>query len=101
MAAHDVREDEQSRLRAAFERDGYVLIEGALSPDEIERVTAAVDREAEREDGDGPLHLLAFCGRDGAFLELLDHPRTIPLVVDPLGSNVLMYHSHLDVPPPE
>ena len=89
--------DERSHLRAAFERDGYVLIEGALSPDEIGRLTAAVDRVrgAEREDEDGPLHLLALCGRDGAFLELLDHPRTMPLIVDTLGSNVFMYHCHL------
>ena len=59
MAVNDVREDERSLLRAAFERDGYVLIEGALSPDEIGRLTAAVDRVrgAERPDEDGPLHL--------------------------------------------
>jgi ectoine hydroxylase len=103
MAVHDVREDERSLLRAAFERDGYVLIEGALSADEIGRLTDAVDRVrgAERGDEDGPLHLLAFCGREGAFLELLDHPRTMPLIVDTLGSNVFMYHCHLDVHPPE
>jgi ectoine hydroxylase len=103
MAVHDVREDERSLLRAAFERDGYVIIEDALSADEIERLTAAVDRVrgAEGGDEDGPLHLLAFCGREGAFLELLDHPRTLPLIVDTLGSNVFMYHCHLDVHPPE
>jgi ectoine hydroxylase-related dioxygenase (phytanoyl-CoA dioxygenase family) len=80
-----------------------VLIEGALSPDEIGRLDGAVDRVrgAEREDEDGPLHLLAFCGRDGAFLELLDHPRTMPLIVDTLGTIVFMYLCHLDVHPPE
>jgi len=103
MAVHDICEDERSHLRAALDRDGYVLIEGALSPDETERLTTAVDRVrgAERGDQDRPLHLLAFCGRDGAFLELLDHPRTMPLIVDTLGSNVFMYHCHLDVHPPE
>jgi hypothetical protein len=80
-----------------------VLIEGALSPDEIGRLDGAVDRVrgAEREDEDGPLHLLAFCGRDGAFLELLDHPERMPLIAHTLGSNVFMYHCHLDVHPPE
>jgi ectoine hydroxylase-related dioxygenase (phytanoyl-CoA dioxygenase family) len=103
MAVHDICGDERSHLRAALDRDGYVIIEGALSPDETERLTTAVDRVhgAERGDHDGPLHLLAFCGRDGAFLELLDHPRTMPLIVDTLGSNVFMYHCHLDVHPPE
>ena len=70
MAVHDVRQDERSLLRAAFERDGYALIEGALSTDEIGRLTDAVDRVrgAGRGDEDGPMHLLAFCGREGAFL---------------------------------
>jgi ectoine hydroxylase len=89
--------------REAFERDGYVPLENALTADEVQRLTAAVDRVYADEgvaDG-GPLHLLAFCGRDAAFLELLDHPSTLPLVVDVLGPNVFMYHCHLDVHPPE
>ena len=88
--------------REVFERDGYVVLEGALSPDELARLTEAVDRvyRSERPDG-GPLHLLAFCGREAAFLELLDHPSTLPLVVDLLGANIHMYHCHLDVHPPE
>jgi len=103
MTINDVRGDERSCLREAFERDGFVLIEGALTADELERLTAAVDRvhRAERGTQGGPLHLLAFCGRDAAFLEPLDHPRTLPLVVETLGSNVFMYHCHLDVHPPE
>lgn len=89
--------------RDAFERDGYVVVPGALQPDEAGRLTAAVDRTYVEElgGGSGPLHLLAFCGRDGAFLELLDHRSTLPLVVDLLGANVFMYHCHLDVHPPE
>ncbi len=47
------------------------------------------------------MHLLAFCGREAAFLEVLDHPSTLPLVVDVLGPNIFMYHCHLDVHPPE
>jgi ectoine hydroxylase len=96
--------------RAAFERDGYVVIKAALTRDEVERLTAAVDRiyaderPGEAHEGDGaprPLHLLAFCGRDAALLELLDHPSTLPLIVDVLGPNIFMYHCHLDVHPPE
>lgn len=56
---------------------------------------------AERRGQRGPLHPLAFCGRDATFLELLDHPATLPLVIDALGPNVFMYHCHLDVHPPE
>lgn len=90
-------------LRAAFERDGYALVHGALSADEVERLTEAIDRTYLAEGGDGlrPLHLLAFCGREAPFLELLDHRSTLPLVVHLLGPNVFMYHCHLDVHPPE
>jgi ectoine hydroxylase-related dioxygenase (phytanoyl-CoA dioxygenase family) len=89
--------------REAFERDGYVLVENALTRDEVDRLTTAVDDvyAAERDAEGGSLHLLAFCGRDAAFLELLDHPSTLPLVVDVLGPNVFMYHCHLDVHPRE
>lgn len=91
-------------LRLAFERDGFVVLPEVLSRDEIDRLTEAVDRVASQERGHvgrGPVHLLAFCGREPSFLELLDHPGTFPLVVDILGSNIFMYHCHLDVHPPE
>jgi ectoine hydroxylase-related dioxygenase (phytanoyl-CoA dioxygenase family) len=69
----------------------------------VERLEAAVDEvyRTERGEDGGSLHLLAFCGRDAAFLELLDHPATLPLVVNVLGPNVYIYHCHLDVHPPE
>ena len=37
---------------------------------------------------------------DPTFLELLDPPATLPLVVAALGWNAHLYHSHLDVHPP-
>jgi ectoine hydroxylase-related dioxygenase (phytanoyl-CoA dioxygenase family) len=102
MAVREAR-PEGAHLAQDFERDGFAVIPEALSPDEVERLGAAVDRvyAAERGDDGGPLHLLAFCGREAAFLELLDHPSTMALVVDALGPNVFMYHCHLDVHPPE
>lgn len=94
-------------IRASFERDGYAVIEGALEPDAVDRLLGAVDRTWSQERGVAPtsqapaLHLLAFCGREAPFLELLDHPATLPLVLDVLGTNIFMYHCHLDVHPPE
>ena len=94
-------------LLESFERDGYVVIEGALAPDAVDRLLKAVDRTWMQErgappvSGAPPLHLLAFCGREAAFLELLDHPATLPFVLDLLGPNIFMYHCHLDVHPPE
>ena len=99
--------DQQRAVLDGFERDGYALIEGALSPDEVGVLLEAVDRTWTEERGGPPtagapaLHMLAFCGRDAAFLELLDHPATLPLVVGLLGPNIYMYHCHLDVHPRE
>jgi ectoine hydroxylase len=90
-----------------FERDGYVVLKGALGGDEVAALVDAVDRIWTQERGDlrvtgaSPLHLLAFCGREPEFLELLDHPSILPLAIKILGTNIFMYHCHLDVHPPE
>jgi ectoine hydroxylase-related dioxygenase (phytanoyl-CoA dioxygenase family) len=86
--------------REDFERDGFV-VEDALYPAAVERLTAAVERvrRAECPNGDA-LHRLAFLGLDDAFLDLVDHPAVLPLVCDALGWNVYVYHCHLDVHPP-
>src|SRR3989442_13282624 len=88
--------------RATFDRDGYIVIQGALAPGHVEELTAAVDRTYERRGTDGaPLHLLAFLGEDPAFMELLDQPVVLSRVVDILGPGIFCHHCHLDVHPPE
>jgi ectoine hydroxylase len=89
-------------MRDDFERDGFVIVPGALRPTELQRLEAAVDRVWEAEAGSaGAFHRLAFAGLDEAFLELVDHPGCLPLVSAVLGSNIYVYHCHLDVNPPE
>jgi ectoine hydroxylase-related dioxygenase (phytanoyl-CoA dioxygenase family) len=89
-----------------LDENGLAVVEGALCPAAVRRVTAAVDRLYDEEQaagrlaGDGSLHLLGAVARDEAFLELLDLPTTFPLVCDVLGWNIHMYHSHVDVHPP-
>ena len=88
-------------LRHELEEHGFAVIEGALAPAQLTRLRAAVDRVRRRESPNGTaLHRLGFVGLDDAFVELLDHPATFPLVADVLGWNVYMYHCHLDVHPP-
>lgn len=92
---------------AAFDRDGYLTIPGALDADEVARLTEAVDRldGAERRRlGLGPGDMMsrfAAIRFDPAFLELVDAPRTFPKVWSILGWNVQLYISHLVVYPPE
>ncbi|MBA3366717.1 MAG: phytanoyl-CoA dioxygenase family protein [Actinobacteria bacterium] len=89
------------RHLSALEERGYAVIEDALPPAQLERLTRAVDRVWETRCRErGALHELSFLGHDRAFLELLDQPLVLSLVSATLGWNVYVYHCHLDVHPP-
>jgi ectoine hydroxylase-related dioxygenase (phytanoyl-CoA dioxygenase family) len=85
-----------------FDRNGFVTIDGALSPAEVRRLTRLTERlrRSESAAADGSLHALGFVAREPAFVELVDHPRVLELVCAILGWNIHMYHCHLDVHPP-
>jgi ectoine hydroxylase len=89
--------------RTAFERDGYVVLTDVLSGVELRRLSDAVGRvwNANGPQNGAVLHELAFLGLDRSFLELVDHPAVLPLVLDLLGWNIYVYHCHLDVHPPQ
>jgi ectoine hydroxylase len=95
----------QSQDRNAFvvsliDRRGYEVIEDALDRTTLSRLLSAVDSVWKAEaNGGGDLHRLAFLPLDQAFVDLVDHPATLPLVVDSLGWNIYVYHCHLDVHP--
>ncbi|MBD0330091.1 MAG: phytanoyl-CoA dioxygenase family protein [Thermoleophilia bacterium] len=85
----------------ALDRDGFAVVADALPRDQVTALVRAVDRVwRERSLPGEPLHQLAFLGLDDAFLEPLDHPLVLPIVVGALGWNVFVYHCHLDVHPP-
>lgn len=92
--------------RQAFDRDGYLVIPDALTPDMVERLLAVVDRlyrEGEAREGlnDRGFWQQRNClSCDEVFLELLDCPATVPLVVQLLGHNIQLITSHLVVRPP-
>jgi ectoine hydroxylase len=87
-------------LRRRLEREGLVILEERLDAERIARLKSAVDC-VWRTRGDGSaLHLLGFVGLDESFVELVDHPAALTLVCEVLGSNVFVYHCHLDVHPP-
>jgi ectoine hydroxylase len=85
-----------------LDRRGYVLIENALGQAMLQRLLAAADSVWKLEaNGSRSLHRLAFLPLDASFVELVDHPDTLPVVVAALGWNIYVYHCHLDVHPPE
>lgn len=88
--------------RAAFDRDGYLIVRSAIYADMINQLIAhgdtliASERRANRQRQsahyDGFRNLVAV---DPTFLPLLTCPSTLPLVVQLMGPHVQIHTSHL------
>lgn len=91
--------------RDFFQKNGYLVIENALDPETNQRLIEVLDRVDARE------RTPEFAGKlmskndviqeDQALADLVDWPTTFPKVWGILGWNIYLYHSHLDVTPPE
>ena len=92
--------------RQSFDRDGFLVVPGALPDDLLSRLEAACDRlyaeglEDEGLNDRGFWQMRNCLPRDDAFLELLDCAATVPLVVQLLSHNLQLITSHLVVRPP-
>ena len=92
--------------RAAFDRDGYLILRGVLDPAEVAHYTGIVDRLYQRCERSGrtapgaALHQLCAVATCPDLAPLLDTPRVLGPVWSLLGWNVHVYHSHVDVHPP-
>lgn len=90
-----------------FDDAGYLIVEDALSSDMLKQMNDAVDRVEARERAaqalspDDMLIKFRTVLEDDAFLDLLDNPKTFPLLWDILGWNIQLYISHLIIYPPE
>ena len=89
-----------------FQTRGFIVLEAFLDRSELDRLLAAVDEVAamvQREHGLGPNDPFAIrnaLARHEAFLDLIDDPRMLPLVVDAIGWNIQIRTTHLDYRPP-
>lgn len=89
-----------------FSRDGFLIIRGALQPDEVAFYRDALDGAYATAEADGrvergsSLHQLSAVANCPEAAGLLDHPAAFPYVWSLLGWNIHVYHSHLDVHPP-
>jgi hypothetical protein len=87
-----------------FNREGYLLIEDAIPPEEVERYIEATDRIAAehlRRSPDkaftpwsGIAHL------DPVFTELIDHPRHVGFAYDLYGELLKLHNSQAFIRPP-
>lgn len=89
--------------RSHFEQHGYLIVPNALTSDQVARLIAASDRLIASDERRGRQTLdngrydsfRNVVARDPAFLELLTHPATAPLVVQLLSPNIQLHTSHL------
>lgn len=95
--------DEQRR---SFDERGFIAIENFFSESELDRLLTAIDEVAARiraEKGlaeSDPFALRNALTQHEAFLDLIDNPRILPLVVDAIGWNIQIRTTHLDYRPP-
>jgi ectoine hydroxylase len=94
-----------AQQREQFEREGYLVVPGALEREQVQRLVSVVDRCHREELARGlaphlPLVLRNFIPLDDELLELVDNPRVFPKVWALLGHNIYLYHAHLGVTPP-
>ena len=91
----------------AFNNEGYLIVEDAISPemvDALEEVADRLDAEERAKTGLAPHKLLSKFRtviEDDILLELLDNKKVFPLLWDILGWNIQLYISHLIMYPPE
>jgi len=89
-----------------FDEKGFVILEDFFTQDEVNRLLLAIDevaeriREAEGLGPDDPFAVRNALSQHEAFLDLIDHPRMLPLVVDAIGWNIQIRTTHLDYRPP-
>ena len=91
--------------RRTFEKTGLLIVENALTSEQVQSLTAKTDAVHERHIARGhdpktALFYPNFIPDDAEYLSLVDHPKILPKVWGILGWNIYLYHGHLIVTPP-
>jgi ectoine hydroxylase-related dioxygenase (phytanoyl-CoA dioxygenase family) len=95
---------EQERVN--FERDGYILLPGALGVDNARHFASVLDdvdgryRQQKGLQAHERANMHDAIGADERFLELIDWPTTFPKVWGLMGWNIQLYHTQMVVSPP-
>jgi hypothetical protein len=88
--------------RAQFDRDGFLMIEDALSDEEVERYLSVIDRMIAEDPKFAPdkfysrEHIVEL---DPVFTELIDHPRHVGFAYDMFGELLKLHISQFFVRP--
>jgi ectoine hydroxylase len=97
---------DEARTRQIIDQvdaDGYAHIPGVLSPEEVAAITEIVDVLAEQHyDAElGFVHVLGAAYLHPILTDLACDTRLMGVLAGALTPNVHIYHSHIDVHPPE
>ena len=89
----------------AFARDGFIVLPDRLPEAVTDRLEEAFDtvwaaeRAAQGKSKLDKFNMFDFLSKDERFLEMIDWPVTFPKVVDILGWNIQIYHTHMMITP--
>jgi hypothetical protein len=92
-----------------FETNGYLVLPGALAPDELQRLQRAADQAEATWLADTSRagwrrntirSITSIVEYDDAFVDLLVHPRVFPIVRDVLGADIALLYSDYYMTPP-
>lgn len=89
-----------------FEEKRFIILDEFLTHDELERLLLAVDevtakvRQSTNLEPNAPFAIRNALAHHKAFLDLIDHPKMMLLVVDAISWNIQIRTTHLDYRPP-
>ena len=91
--------EDLDRCKADIDRFGYALLANALSAPELKRLRARLEEvaAAERADGVAAVYdddesqmINVFVNKGRPFVDLIEHPKTLPLIAHILGEHFLL-----------
>lgn len=78
-----------------FDLEGYLVIRNVLTKEECEALSGMADEVWARQRDDGAFRRTANVSQWGkSFLDLMDHPKVLPYLVELLGRNVRIDHDY-------
>jgi phytanoyl-CoA hydroxylase len=88
--------------KAVYDRDGFLVIDGVFTADEVAALRAACDsneKDQEWKSSKGTVHSLTLTERHPLFLGLAKDPRIVDRVTALIGPDVQLQHSKLAAKP--
>ena len=82
-----------------FDLQGYLVIPDVLSDTECRTLSDLSDRAWPRDPSDGPFRRTSSVSRWGKpFLDLIDHPKVLPYLIELIGGRVRIDHDPMPRP---